>query len=175
MPPLAKELVPALVRPERRSHLVLDYREAQPILERLRAVHLPLKSNLERLAALAASGPRPYPVLLLDYESNLRQWAPSVSFFSRSLAETDARRFRERLAAGIEAIRQERISEAQSALDECAAMDSHVGIVAYLQAKLAEADGAVEKAATLYEEARAGRFCSSGMYRQPNSRIRCVR
>jgi fatty-acyl-CoA synthase len=154
MPPLDKDGTRAWLRREAGTHRVIRHDLAAPVVSRLHDVHLPLRSNLERLAEIARAQASPFPVVVLDYESNLREWAPSVSYFSRALSDTDAVEFETRLAAAIDLVRRGRTEAAFEQLRHCRAIDPDVALAAYLEAKVAEGLGDADYAACLYRRAR---------------------
>jgi hypothetical protein len=154
MPALDKDDARGWLRRETRTPLVLRHEVAAPVAARLREVQLPLRDNLERLAELARAQSRPFTVVVLDYESNLREWPPSLSYFSRSLPDADVVAFETRLSAAIDLVRRGAIDDAFAQLCHCHAIDRDVAITTYLEAKVAEALGDVDCAEALYRRAR---------------------
>jgi tetratricopeptide (TPR) repeat protein len=154
MPAIDKESARTFLPRSKRGQLVLDYEDAAPIVERMQHVQVPLVANLERLAEIARAAIRPFPVLILDYESNLRQWPPSVSYFSVPLSPADAAEFRRLLAGAIGLVRRGELEHAYDLLTRCERIDPNVAITSYLSAKVAEGRGDRGRALSLYRQSR---------------------
>ncbi len=154
MPPLDKEGTRAWLQRHAGARLVLDHEVAAPVVARLQGVQLPLRINLERLAEIARAQRVPFPVVVLDYESNLREWPPSISYFSRPLSEADSIAFEAKLAAAIDHVRRGELEAAFEHLCCCRTIDPEVAMANYLEAKVAEGMGDMEYAGGLYRHAR---------------------
>ncbi len=154
MPPLDKEGTRAWLQRHAGARLVLDHEVAAPVVARLQGVQLPLRSNLDRLAEIAQAQRHPFPVVVLDYESNLREWPPSISYFSRPLLEADAIAFETQLAAAIDCVRRGELDAAFTHLCCCRTIDPEVAMANYLEAKVAEGMGDMDYAGGLYRHAR---------------------
>lgn len=153
MPPLEKQALPSQLREAGGAPLVLGYEVAAPVIERLMAARLPLLEHLERLAHVSRAASAPFPVCLLDYESNLREWPPTLSHFARALPRDEEERFRAAAARAIELVREGLMEEAVTHLDRCDAIDPDVALTLYLRAKTLDGiDNAA--AADAYRRAR---------------------
>src|SRR5438094_893196 len=97
---------------------------------------------------------RPIPVLILDFESNIRQWPPTVSHFSRPVSDTSESHYRDLIARAMVAFKERCFTGAARFLEECEDIDPGVAITHYLLAKLAEADGLEQVADAEYRAAR---------------------
>ena len=155
MPPVERESAPLLAGRQIREQLILDYDAGQRLSEALRRRPIELGANLERLTRLVRKGPhRPFPILLLDFESNIIHWAPSISAFSRSLSTEEAERARNALHASLTAFRNADWDVATRSLDECDLIDPEIALARYLRGRLAERDGQNADAWSHLEAAR---------------------
>jgi acyl-CoA synthetase (AMP-forming)/AMP-acid ligase II/acyl carrier protein len=153
MPPLAKEVLPSIVGRTGPGRLILDYHEARRIRCGLQEVPLPLRENLARLVLCARAATPSFPVLLLDYDMNVRQWPPALSGFSRETSPAESAAARQALAMAVECFRGQRLGDALDQLRQVDAIDPSIALAVYLRAKIADASGDQLRARTLYREA----------------------
>jgi acyl-CoA synthetase (AMP-forming)/AMP-acid ligase II/acyl carrier protein len=154
MPPLSKEVLPSVVRHNGNTRLILDYEDGQRLRARLHAVELPLHHNLERLAAAAHAAPTPFPIAVLDYDTNVREWPPTLSAFSRPVGPRESAAIQQLLRTAMDLVRRRQWPQAVAVLDECDGIDDGIALSVYLRAKIADAQGDTP-AAPLYLRANA--------------------
>ncbi len=171
MPPAGEEFLRFFNRRQLLHQLILEYDEGRRLTSSLRRRPMELGDNLERLARLTRGGrQRTIPILALDFESNVLHWAPSISAFSRPLSADRAKRAREALRSAMADFRKGSFDSAAARLADCAAIDSEIALLRYLQGRLAERAGRLAEAWEHLEAARAadlvrGRFISGVLAR----------
>ena len=167
MPAIGRDAAPFLAGRDFFSRTVLDHEDGILLEETYRGLPLPLREHLGRLAELSRGAPGPFPIVVLDFESNLRGWPPSVSCFHRPVPPEDAARYRELIERAIPLVHAGDFASAAPFLEACAAIDPDVAILEYLRAKSDDAASEGDSADRRYRRARSldlvrGRYVGQG-------------
>jgi acyl-CoA synthetase (AMP-forming)/AMP-acid ligase II/acyl carrier protein len=152
MPPVEGEAAEVLVRKPWRRQTVLDYDDGQRMSEALSRLPIALPQRLRDIGEVAAGAG--FSVLLIDFESNIRDWPPTFSALTRSTEGIAARRFRRTLDVAIRYMREGDDDAAERSLEACAEIDPDVAILRFLQGRVADRRGDLEAAAAHLTAAR---------------------